>query len=120
MISDEHAPSPFAAIGLWDDSTVFLFKLTEGRLDQVSQTNVLGDVLSRSVLLTRMDRIIYLMVALGNGTLHYYQFNDHTGMLSEEKKATLGKHLWDCWISRVHMFLEMLECGDSFKELNIT
>lgn len=90
---DDNAPSPFITVGLWDDSTIFLYKLADNKLEKLNETTVVRDVLSRSVLLTRMDRVIYLMVALGNGSLHYYQFNEQTGQLSEEKKATLGTHL---------------------------
>jgi DNA damage-binding protein 1 len=66
-------------------------------MEKLNETTVMGDVLSRSILLTRMDRIIYLMVALGNGTLYYYQFNDQTGELTDEKKATLGSFPWSIY-----------------------
>jgi DNA damage-binding protein 1 len=78
------------AVGLWDENKIMLFRLIENQFEKITETKSLGDVLSRSILLTKMDRIVYLMVALGNGTLYYYQFNDQTGELAEEKKATLG------------------------------
>ncbi|KAI6221851.1 DNA damage-binding protein 1 [Aphelenchoides fujianensis] len=87
---DENSPSRLAAVGLWDDNVVCLFSLDEGALKPMAETAVVGDVLARSMVLTRMEGTLYLLVALGDGTLFYFHVDEQTGELSEEKKTTLG------------------------------
>ncbi|KAI6225193.1 DNA damage-binding protein 1 [Aphelenchoides fujianensis] len=64
--------------------------LDEDALKPMAETAVVGDVLARSMVLTRMEGTLYLLVALGDGTLFYFHVNEQTGELSEEKKTTLG------------------------------
>uniref|UniRef100_A0A0K0DAZ2 DNA damage-binding protein 1 n=1 Tax=Angiostrongylus cantonensis TaxID=6313 RepID=A0A0K0DAZ2_ANGCA len=60
-----------------------------------SYENMPGDMLPRSIMMTKLENTIYLMVALGDGTLYYYHVdpgNVHNllGALLEMKKATVG------------------------------
>ncbi|PIO53416.1 hypothetical protein TELCIR_25249, partial [Teladorsagia circumcincta] len=49
-----------------------------------------GDMLPRSIMMTKLENTIYLMVALGDGTLYYYRVDRENGALLEMKKATVG------------------------------
>lgn len=40
-----------------------------------------GEMIPRSVLMTSLEAQMYLLVALGDGSLIYYSLNRHTGSL---------------------------------------
>ncbi|KAI6206956.1 hypothetical protein M3Y94_00974300 [Aphelenchoides besseyi] len=86
---DENAPSRLAAVGLWDTNEVVMFSVSH-ELKQLGEPLIVGEVLSRSVVLTRMEEILYMLLSLADGTLFYFHVDEETGVLSEEKKTTLG------------------------------
>ncbi|CAG9535052.1 unnamed protein product [Cercopithifilaria johnstoni] len=80
--------SEICAVGYWTDLSVALRTLPQ--LAEVVREKITGDMLSRSIMLSPMEGHVYLLVALGDGTVHYFQIDMKTGVLLDPKKATLG------------------------------
>uniref|UniRef100_A0A0R3R4U4 MMS1_N domain-containing protein n=1 Tax=Brugia timori TaxID=42155 RepID=A0A0R3R4U4_9BILA len=80
--------SEICAVGYWTDLSVALRALPQ--LVEVVREKIVGDMLSRSIMLSPMEGHVYLLVALGDGTVHYFQIDMKTGALLDPKKATLG------------------------------
>lgn len=49
------------------------------QLEEVVREKIVGDMLSRSIMLSSMEEHVYLLVALGDGTVHYFQIDMKTG-----------------------------------------
>uniref|UniRef100_A0A915DC56 DNA damage-binding protein 1 n=1 Tax=Ditylenchus dipsaci TaxID=166011 RepID=A0A915DC56_9BILA len=86
---EEKAVSKVFAVGFWNDQSVALYSL-EPEMKLVSEEKLSGEVLPRSLLIIAMEGIIYLLVALGDGTVYYFRINAENGCLTEQKKVTLG------------------------------
>ncbi|KJH52137.1 hypothetical protein DICVIV_01723 [Dictyocaulus viviparus] len=91
----EFQESSIIAVGFWKHHRVALYSLPD--IVEVTSENMPGDMLPRSIMMTKLENTIYLMVALGDGTLYYYHVdreNDlifkRSGALLEMKKATVG------------------------------
>ncbi|XP_070551484.1 DNA damage-binding protein 1-like [Ptychodera flava] len=76
------------AVGLWTDISSRILKLPS--LDQMHLEMLGGEIIPRSILMTAFEGIHYLLCALGDGSLFYFQLNTETGYLSDRKKVTLG------------------------------
>ena len=77
-----------AAVGLWTDISVRLLRL-QPSLDEMSREYLGGEIIPRSVLLAKFERVNYLLCALGDGSLFYFVLNGQ-GALTDKKKVTLG------------------------------
>ncbi|CAJ0574789.1 unnamed protein product, partial [Mesorhabditis spiculigera] len=86
---DDSDEARLAAIGLWTSNSCELRTLPDLRLlstDQLSRK-----VLPRSCLLSRFDETLFLLVALGDGTLFYFRVDEAAqGALVDGKKVSLG------------------------------
>ncbi|MFH4976853.1 hypothetical protein AB6A40_003562 [Gnathostoma spinigerum] len=80
--------SDLCAVGFWTDMSYSLLSLPD--LKEITRDKTGGDVLARSMIICEMEGTVYLLVALGDGILHYYQISMDTGALIEPKKATIG------------------------------
>ncbi|KAJ1349644.1 hypothetical protein KIN20_005241 [Parelaphostrongylus tenuis] len=80
--------SSIIAIGFWKHHRVALYSLPN--ITEVTCENMPGDMLPRSIMMTKLENTIYLMIALGDGTLYYYHVDPGNGALLEMKKATVG------------------------------
>ncbi|OZC09249.1 hypothetical protein X798_03793 [Onchocerca flexuosa] len=87
-IGNNTVRSEICAVGYWTDLSVALRTLPQ--LMEVVREKIAGDMLSRSIMLSPMEGHVYLLVALGDGTVHYFQIDMKTGALLDPKKATLG------------------------------
>ncbi|KHN84948.1 DNA damage-binding protein 1 [Toxocara canis] len=85
---DADAESKLCAVAYWTDMSVALRSLPD--LNEIVREKCGGEMLARSLLICMMEGIVYLLVALGDGTLYYYQIDMNTGALTQPKKATLG------------------------------
>lgn len=85
---DDNVESNLFAVGYWTDMSVAIRSLPD--LREVVKQKIAGEMLARSMLIYSVEDIVYLLVALGDGTLHYFQIDMTTGALIEPKKATLG------------------------------
>ncbi|XGW30811.1 hypothetical protein V3C99_009628 [Haemonchus contortus] len=85
---EESKDSTIIALGFWKHHRIALYSLPE--LIEVTCESMPGDMLPRSIMMTKLENTIYLMVALGDGTLYYYRVDRDNGALLEMKKATVG------------------------------
>ncbi|KAK6013748.1 CPSF A subunit region [Ostertagia ostertagi] len=85
---EESQDSTIIAVGFWKHHRIALYSLPA--LLEVTCENMPGDMLPRSIMMTKLENTIYLMVALGDGTLYYYRVDRENGALLEMKKATVG------------------------------
>ncbi|KAI1708375.1 CPSF A subunit region domain-containing protein [Ditylenchus destructor] len=86
---EEGSSSSVFAAGFWNDQTVAIYSVVP-EIRMVCEERLSGDVLPRSVMIVNMESIIYLMVALGDGTVYYFRIESENGTLTEQKKVTLG------------------------------
>ncbi|XP_035674429.1 DNA damage-binding protein 1-like isoform X1 [Branchiostoma floridae] len=76
------------AVGLWTDISAHMLQLPN--LEPMHVEMLGGEIIPRSILMTTFEGIHYLLCALGDGSLFYFNLNPETGYLSERKKVTLG------------------------------
>ncbi|XP_041365594.1 DNA damage-binding protein 1-like isoform X2 [Gigantopelta aegis] len=76
------------AVGLWTDISVRVLRLPTFESLHVEMLG--GEIIPRSILMTTFEGIHYLLCALGDGSLFYFNLNLATGYLSDKKKVTLG------------------------------
>ncbi|CAI4228082.1 unnamed protein product [Auanema sp. JU1783] len=80
--------STLVAVGFWTENSAALFSLPD--LNEIIREKLAVDILPRSILITVMEDIAYLLLALGDGCLFYYTIDRETGALRDLKKASLG------------------------------
>lgn len=51
-------------------------------LNEIVREKCGGEMLARSLHICMMEGIVYLLVALGDGTLYYYQIDMNSGSLA--------------------------------------
>ncbi|XP_013398068.1 DNA damage-binding protein 1 isoform X2 [Lingula anatina] len=76
------------AVGLWTDISARILKLPN--FDSMHVEMLGGEIIPRSILMTPFEGIHYLLVALGDGSLFYFNMDVKTGYLRDKKKVTLG------------------------------
>uniref|UniRef100_A0A915J2E8 DNA damage-binding protein 1 n=1 Tax=Romanomermis culicivorax TaxID=13658 RepID=A0A915J2E8_ROMCU len=77
-----------AAVGLWTDISVRIIHLPS--MKDISREQLGGEIIPRSILICQFEGLLYLLVALGDGTLLYYRMHQTSGALIDKKKMTLG------------------------------
>ncbi|CAK8675984.1 unnamed protein product [Clavelina lepadiformis] len=80
--------SKICAVGLWRDNTARVLKIPT--LEEMYQEKLAEEIIPRSILLAQFDRINYLLVTLGDGTLIYFTLSATTGNLTDKKRVPLG------------------------------
>lgn len=80
--------SHLCAIGLWTDISARVLSLPDFNSLHVEMLG--GEIIPRSILMTTFEGIHYLLCALGDGSLFYFNFNIDTGYFTEKRKVTLG------------------------------
>ncbi|KAJ0844874.1 putative transcription factor WD40-like family [Helianthus annuus] len=80
--------SSLAAVGMWTDISVKIFSLPD--LNLMTEEQLGGEIIPRSVLLCAFEGIPYLLCALGDGHLLNFLLNMSTGELTDRKKVSLG------------------------------
>ncbi|XP_064634746.1 DNA damage-binding protein 1-like [Lineus longissimus] len=78
----------WCAVGLWTDISARILKLPN--FESLHVESLGGEIIPRSILMTTFEGVHYLLCALGDGALIYFNLNAETGFLSERKKVTLG------------------------------
>ena len=71
-------------MGLWTDISVRLLRLPS--LEEITREALGGEIIPRSILLAKFERINYLLCALGDGTLFYFVLAPN-GSLTDRKKV---------------------------------
>lgn len=69
---EPNAPSTLCCVGLWQDMSVRVLTLPD--LEGIHTETIGGDVLIRSVMLARFEAQTYLLCALGDGQVYYFQY----------------------------------------------
>ncbi|XP_053685070.1 DNA damage-binding protein 1 [Sabethes cyaneus] len=86
---DENATrSELVAVGLWTDISACILRLP--KLEFVHTEKLGGEIIPRSILMACFEGIVYLLCALGDGSMFYFVLDKHTNRLTDQKKVTLG------------------------------
>ncbi|CAI8053753.1 DNA damage-binding protein 1 [Geodia barretti] len=88
VLKGDSGTSNICAVGLWTNISARVLRLPS--LDILHTQPLGGDILPRSILVAEFDTRTYLLVALGDGTLHYFQMDPDSGALTNGKKVVLG------------------------------
>ncbi|CAO3569563.1 unnamed protein product [Mortierella alpina] len=84
---DRHA-SQVCAVGLWTDIKVALVRLPT--LETLASHDLPGEILPRSLLLSRFEGVPYLLVGLGDGQLLTFTLDAALSTLPSPKRISLG------------------------------
>ncbi|ESO97964.1 hypothetical protein LOTGIDRAFT_209160 [Lottia gigantea] len=84
----EGEKSELCAVGLWTDISARVLRLPNLQTLLVEMLG--GEIIPRSILLTTFEGVHYLLCALGDGSLFYFNLDPATGFLRDKKKVTLG------------------------------
>ncbi|KAJ1968869.1 DNA damage-binding protein 1a [Dispira parvispora] len=79
---------PVCAVSFWSGPAVHTLRFPE--LTDVMTERLDGNIVPRSMALVNFESIHYLLVALGDGRLYYFQCNPRSGELKDRRKVTLG------------------------------
>ena len=77
-IQEGHERAELCSVGLWTDISARILKLPKFESLHVEMLG--GEIIPRSILMTLFEGIHYLLVALGDGSLFYFNLNVKTGM----------------------------------------
>merc|ERR1719323_2156892 len=83
----DNTKTSVASLGLWTDISVRLIKLPS--LEEITKEYLGGEIIPRSILMTKFEGTNYLLCALGDGSLFYFVVNS-SGQLTDKKKVILG------------------------------
>ncbi|XP_065647466.1 DNA damage-binding protein 1 isoform X2 [Hydra vulgaris] len=75
-------------VGLWTDISVRILALPN--LEELYVEKLSGEMIPRSILMITFEDKEYLLCALGDGSLFYFLLNRLNGVLSDQKKVSLG------------------------------
>ncbi|XP_045537764.1 DNA damage-binding protein 1 [Papilio machaon] len=75
-------------VGLWTDISVRVLRLPE--LTQLHAEKLSGEIIPRSLLISELEGVCYLLCALGDGSMFYFTLDRETGALASRKRVTLG------------------------------
>ena len=81
---DTGGKTSVASLGLWTDISVRLIKLPS--LEEITKEYLGGEIIPRSILMTKFEGTNYLLCALGDGSLFYFVVNAN-GNLTDKKKV---------------------------------
>ncbi|XP_049877553.1 DNA damage-binding protein 1 [Pectinophora gossypiella] len=84
----DDAPPRLLGVGLWTDISVRVLRLPE--LTPLHTEKLAGEIIPRSLLISVLEGVCYLLCALGDGSMFYFTLDRETGVLSNRKKVTLG------------------------------
>lgn len=87
-LKDGATHSDLCAVGLWTDISARVLRLSNFEVLHVEMLG--GEIIPRSILIATFEGNHYLLCALGDGSLFYFNLNIETGYLSDKKKVTLG------------------------------
>ncbi|XP_055588358.1 DNA damage-binding protein 1 [Uranotaenia lowii] len=80
--------SELVAVGLWTDISACILRLPN--LEVVHTEKLGGEIIPRSILMACFEGIVYLLCALGDGSMFYFVLDKTTNKLTDQKKVTLG------------------------------
>ncbi|XP_063400808.1 DNA damage-binding protein 1-like [Mytilus trossulus] len=87
-LRDGEEKSDLCAVGLWTDISARVLRLPSFESLHVEMLG--GEIIPRSILMSTFENIQYLLCALGDGSLFYFNLNVDTGFFCDKRKVTLG------------------------------
>lgn len=78
------------SVGFWFNKNIVIYSLPE--MKELFREELSSDVLPRSIITAKFEENCYLLCALGDGSVHYFQLDPINGTLSNCKKVTLGTY----------------------------
>lgn len=87
-LRDGEEKSDLCAVGLWTDISARVLRLPSFESLHVEMLG--GEIIPRSILMTTFENIQYLLCALGDGSLYYFNLNIDSGYFCDKRKVTLG------------------------------
>ncbi|XP_062536112.1 DNA damage-binding protein 1 [Armigeres subalbatus] len=87
-LEDSATEAELVAVGLWTDISACILRLPN--LEMVHTEKLGGEIIPRSILMAHFEGIVYLLCALGDGSMFYFVLDKKTNRLTDQKKVTLG------------------------------
>ncbi|CAH2046047.1 unnamed protein product, partial [Iphiclides podalirius] len=75
-------------VGLWTDISVRVLRLPD--LRELHAEKLSGEIIPRSLLISELEGVCYLLCALGDGSMFYFTLDRGSGALANRKRVTLG------------------------------
>ncbi|RWS30639.1 DNA damage-binding protein 1-like protein [Leptotrombidium deliense] len=97
-------------VGLWNDISVRVLHLPE--LSEMHKEMLGGEIIPRSIIAVTFEGTPYLLCALGDGSLFYFNLNQETGCLSDRKKVTLGTQPTVLKTFKSNVTINVFACSD--------
>ncbi|XP_038067172.1 DNA damage-binding protein 1-like [Patiria miniata] len=98
------------AVGLWTDISARILKIPS--LESMHIEMLGGEIIPRSVLLSVFEGQCYVLCALGDGSLFYFQLNTETGFMRDRKKVILGTQPTVLKTFKSHATVNVFACSD--------
>nr|XP_054761206.1 DNA damage-binding protein 1-like [Lytechinus pictus] len=98
------------AVGLWTDISARILKLPT--MESMHVELLGGEIIPRSILLTTFEGQNYILCALGDGSLFYFQLNAETGYMTDRKKVILGTQPTVLKTFKSHSTVNVFACSD--------
>lgn len=109
-LDEKVARADLVAVGLWTDISACILSLPS--LEYLNIEKLGGEIIPRSILMTCFEGINYLLCALGDGSMFYFNLNKKTGALTDQKKVTLGTQPTILKTFRSLSTLNVFACSD--------
>lgn len=87
-LGDNATAAELVAVGLWTDISACILRLPN--LEMVHNEKLGGEIIPRSILMAHFEGIVYLLCALGDGSMFYFVLDKNSNRLTDQKKVTLG------------------------------
>lgn len=78
------------SVGFWFNMNIIIYSLPD--ITELYREELNSDMIPRSIITAKFEDNYYLLCALGDGSVYYFNLNPVTGSLSNCKKVTLGTY----------------------------
>lgn len=78
------------SVGFWFNQVIVIYSLPD--IKELYREPLNNEMIPRSIITVKFDENCYLLCALGDGSVYYFNFNPITGELCNSKKVTLGTY----------------------------
>lgn len=78
------------SVGFWFNMNVVIYSLPD--IEELYREELSSDIIPRSIITAKFEDSYYLLCALGDGSVYYFNINPDSGALSNCKKVTLGTY----------------------------
>lgn len=78
------------SVAFWFNQVIVIYSLPE--VEELHREPLNNEMIPRSIVTAKFEDNCYLLCALGDGSVYYFNFNPLTGVMSNSKKVTLGTY----------------------------